>query len=224
LRNSKPPETLRTWSIDPLPPTSNRKTGAGSNRRSGVIGRRTDRQRIWQNALIRRDVRILKGSGGWRRGRSSAAASKRRAEARRRPEAGRTASGSGAESRTSLRATVQGSEVAGQERRSWNGLCESGGRCRGAKGRHERPVLFWRETAARLKALSLVVEKKTPLGEQRGKRRTALRNTKLSAVHAGGEQSWTGRELETQFPPRRRCRVKWSSTRDCRLAGGRRSE
>jgi len=106
---------------------------------------------------------------------------------------------------------VQGSEVAGQERRSWNGLRESGGRCRGAKGRHERPVLFGRETAARQEALSLVVEKKTPLGEQRGKKRTALRNTKLSAVHAGGERSWeSGHLLEPGWALRaRRIERSW---------------
>jgi len=64
------------------------------------------------------------------------------------------------------------------------------------KAVYEQPVLFRRETAARQEALSLVAEKKTPSEERRGRKRTALRNTKLSADHDGGEQSCESGHLE----------------------------
>ena len=86
-----------------------------------------------------------------------------------------------------------GREVAGQERRSWNGLGESRGCSRGAKGRHERPVLFWRETAARQDALILGAEKKTPPGEQRGK--SAQRSGTRSSVPGMPAESEAGNQV-----------------------------
>jgi len=39
---------------------------AGSEKKSGGFGRRAERLLIQQNALIRREVKVPKGSGGWR--------------------------------------------------------------------------------------------------------------------------------------------------------------
>jgi hypothetical protein len=92
------------------------RSGCGERMESGGFGRRADERRVQLNALIRRDVRIPKGSGGWRRrksGRSETLQRARSVEAagiRGEPvlvaeQKGRTGSETG----------WLGSEVAGQE-------------------------------------------------------------------------------------------------------------
>jgi len=121
----------------------------GSEGRSGGIGRRAERRRVQLNALIWRDVRVLKGSGDWKSSRGSRPAKLQRARSiestlcRGEPvevveQKGRTGSGSGR----------RGSEVAGRELRSWNGGPGRGNRYRGAKGRYELPVPFRRSKSA----------------------------------------------------------------------------
>jgi len=43
------------------------EAGCGERRRSGGFGRRAEGLLIQQNALIRLEVKVPKGSGGWRR-------------------------------------------------------------------------------------------------------------------------------------------------------------
>jgi len=140
----------------------------GSEGRSGGIGRRAERRRVQLNALIWRDVRVLKGSGDWKSSRGSRPAKLQRARSiestlcRGEPvevveQKGRTGSGSGR----------RGSEVAGRELRSWNGGPGRGNRYRGAKGRYELPVPFRRsKSAACFEALIRELDKPA-FGEQR---------------------------------------------------------
>jgi len=93
-----------------------RKPAAGSEGESGGFGRRAERQQIQQNALIRREVTILRGSGGWRRGLRTGRRNCNGPAAKKPPKPGLTGWGSRAEGPNGQRKRQVGSEVAGQER------------------------------------------------------------------------------------------------------------
>jgi len=69
-RKSGRPEKERTANDDPQPHLA-MESAARSERKPDGFGRRVERRQILLNALIRRDVKVLKGSGDRKRGKLS---------------------------------------------------------------------------------------------------------------------------------------------------------